>query len=925
MGKRPRPIDNAASNVPVANRGNAEKNVKNESKKIPVSKQGKKELKDIDFDELIGMTSADVSKVQGEVSSTRQKAEKPGKKAMKKPVETDSESDDDDAPMDLTSYKQSLSRLEEKDPEFFKYLKNNDANLLAFGDEDEDEDEGENVDENVVEEAEEMEEEGDADEVGQEEDDGDGDHEGPSRRVPTELTLPMYEKMLQTASVAHSSSSGLTERQLGNMVHAFRAAVCMGDISDALAQLGWGQVKQIKGGRKQHKSTPLGVFDRGKSRVSQASLTEETQETIAASSSKEISQSLRFSVKSNKVYMKVVLVSLQMIPKYIHAMVNKHQPQQSRKKGADADVDPSLSSVMDTGKKLATYTNWKKLKPILRSFLSSTLILLSNVIDLSIQLYILRTCRSIVPFFTEYHSFARKWIKLLLTILAKNIQEKREGDGSANAASTTTTSNGMSVQTVAFLRLYQSALVLPYPMIDHVLKGTYQLFIRSSKFVSELTYRHLSFLSNCFLELCNIDFNSTYRHAFVYIRELAMQLRNALITHTDEARKVVCSWQFLQACKLWGMVLCAHSKPRGGAGHADQVDTIQQLVYPYVQVLLGVIKMINANNTRLIPLRLHLVSHLVTCMWEITSVYSNSNVHVVIPIFPCLTDILHSQLVISKPKAAASSSSGGISPVQLMWTVKVSQSVAETREYQEAVVQRTIDLILEAAQALYCNPAFPELTIPLVHSLKHSLKNMHSSNWRNRIKSILEAVQIQSDVVMKKRVSYFQSLSVYTKASAGVPVPAFMEHEFKQLYDNRTAAKQRTNAALMDAIDERLRQDAAANSGQDDAARKRKKRVKKGVQDEDEEDGSDDDDEGMDEKEDGEDVLEDGFDGEEEYDDDDDDDDGSVEVFEPGVTKKLPSFLNPKNGKQSLNLSGNGKGDVVEDLRLSDLDDDDEE
>ena len=44
--------------------------------------------------------------------------------------------------------------------------------------------------------------------------------------------------------------------------------------------------------------------------------------------------------------------------------------------------------------------------------------------------------------------------------------------------------------------------------------------------------QHLQFLGNCVIELFGVDVPTAYQHAFVFIRQLAMILRDALNTKT---------------------------------------------------------------------------------------------------------------------------------------------------------------------------------------------------------------------------------------------------------------------------------------------------------------------------------------------------------------------------------------------------------
>lgn len=66
--------------------------------------------------------------------------------------------------------------------------------------------------------------------------------------------------------------------------------------------------------------------------------------------------------------------------------------------------------------------------------------------------------------------------------------------------------------------------------IDKFFKGMYKAYVLNCHFVNAVKLKHIRFLNNC-----GVDLPTAYRHAFIFIRQLAMILRNALNTKTKEA------------------------------------------------------------------------------------------------------------------------------------------------------------------------------------------------------------------------------------------------------------------------------------------------------------------------------------------------------------------------------------------------------
>jgi len=103
----------------------------------------------------------------------------------------------------------------------------------------------------------------------------------------------------------------------------------------------------------------------------------------------------------------------------------------------------------------------------------------------------------------------------------------------------------------------------------------------------------LQFLENCVVELYGLDMAATYQHAFVYIRQLAVHLRQAHAKiKAKQAHDQVYNWQTVHSVKVWARVLAQY------AG----VEQLQLLHYPLVQVLHGIIALV--PTPRHFPLRL---------------------------------------------------------------------------------------------------------------------------------------------------------------------------------------------------------------------------------------------------------------------------------------------------------------------------------
>lgn len=89
----------------------------------------------------------------------------------------------------------------------------------------------------------------------------------------------------------------------------------------------------------------------------------------------------------------------------------------------------------------------------------------------------------------------------------------------------------------------------------------------------------MKLLQTSLVELIKMDVATGYQMCFVYIRQLAVNLRNAHTTkNRSDARKSVTSWQFLRSVQLWNQLLLSGD------------SSLKPLVYPLVQICLSCIK-----------------------------------------------------------------------------------------------------------------------------------------------------------------------------------------------------------------------------------------------------------------------------------------------------------------------------------------------
>lgn len=100
----------------------------------------------------------------------------------------------------------------------------------------------------------------------------------------------------------------------------------------------------------------------------------------------------------------------------------------------------------------------------------------------------------------------------------------------------------------------------------------------------------INFMRNCVVEIYGLNFQSSYQHAFVYIRQLAIHLRNGIIAKTKDSQASVYNWQFIHSLRAWTSILSTYCEKNNELELGE--NPLKPLVYPLVQIILGTIRFI---------------------------------------------------------------------------------------------------------------------------------------------------------------------------------------------------------------------------------------------------------------------------------------------------------------------------------------------
>ena len=349
------------------------------------------------------------------------------------------------------------------------------------------------------------------------------------------------------------------------------------------------------------------------------------------------------------------------------------------------------------------FPKWSKVKDIARGFLINLHFFITQLSDAKMLNFALQNLEPLIKYLSPFASLEKKFLKTLLTLWSSSTE---------------------SVRIFAFFCIRKMALELPYPFIDHILKGIYLTYVRNCKFVNRTTIPLVNFLCNCVVEIYGLDFVSSYQHAFVYIRELASHLRNSFTSKKKEMRKNVYNFQFINSIQAWVRILAAYPGE----------ESLSLLYYPLVQLIQGTIAYQPTN--RYFPLRLRCVQMLNTLATASKS-YINAASY--------LLEILQSPDMFKRPKMSMEKT------LDMRTNLKVSKAAMGAKIYQDTIFDEVFDRLVEYLAIYSRSIAFPELVLPVSNALSKFKQATHNVSHSKRAKILQEKILATVKLIQAKR------------------------------------------------------------------------------------------------------------------------------------------------------------------------------
>ncbi|KGO74983.1 Uncharacterized protein family UPF0120 [Penicillium italicum] len=478
----------------------------------------------------------------------------------------------------------------------------------------------------------------------------------------------------------------------------------------------------------------------------------------------------KYTISDKNVYHQVLVTALNTIPK----VLAHHLPV---KESASGKIRVSLDS-----------KKFKTLTPLIKSHTASVHQLLINLSDASTLKLTLASIEPMLPYLLQFRKVLKTLVKIVVGIWAD-------------------VSTADATRITGFLILRRLMVLGDAGIRESVLKATYEGVVKGSRNTTVHTLAGVNLMKNSAAEIWGIDQNVSYTAGFSFIRQLAMHLRKSITNTSKESYKTIYNWQYVHSLDFWSRVLSQHCDGLVEAQIGKQ-SALRPLIYPVVQITLGAMRLI--PTATYFPLRFQLTRSLLRIS-RATGTY--------IPLSASLLEVLTSAEMRKHPKSST------LKPLDFNTAIRAPKSYLRSRTYQDGIGEQVAELLSEFFVLWSKHIAFPELSVPVVVSLKRWLKQVSARSGGNKnakinqmILLLVQKVETNARWIEERRmnISYAprnrSSVESFLKDVdwETTPVGAFVKTQ-RKLREERAAVLEEGRIE-----EEKRREEAKKNGGEDE-------------------------------------------------------------------------------------------------------------
>ncbi|KAK8961374.1 hypothetical protein KSP40_PGU011394 [Platanthera guangdongensis] len=346
-------------------------------------------------------------------------------------------------------------------------------------------------------------------------------------------------------------------------------------------------------------------------------------------------------------------------------------------------------------------SEWENVRPFLRSYLKSCLLLLNQVTDGQILIFILSRIKSSIAFFAAFPSLTEFLIKILVHLWVTGEE---------------------SLALCSFLVVREIALKLHSNLYDSCLMKTYKAFIGHSKFFEPGNHKKVDFLQNSIVELYSLDLQISCQKVFASLQQLANILSQTIKTMKKDELKKIQNWQYINCISLWVKFIACNIKDHD----------LQRLLSLSILIINGIAHLF--PGLRYLPLRFK-------CVQMLNKLSFSSGVF--IPVASFIFNFLdHNENMMDTTR---------VNSCDFSSVLKVPKHLLKSCKFQEECIFSAIELLSAHFSQWRYHISFPELsTIPLI-LFKRFHEKLNNEAFRRQVKRFIDQVEQNKEYIERKR------------------------------------------------------------------------------------------------------------------------------------------------------------------------------
>jgi nucleolar complex protein 2 len=399
--------------------------------------------------------------------------------------------------------------------------------------------------------------------------------------------------------------------------------------------------------------------------------------------------------------------------------------------------------------KLPTLVGWSKVSQLTRTYFLTVFTLLRGTIESGLVRLILRSVLPAIPLLESVTIKTPLLLKRLFHFWCYTTEVSYESKRKNGSSSNFSSDNVSRIE--AFLVLRRLAVCLPHSshIKEAVMKGIYQNYVQVCKHVTSHTFPTVIFLTNCVTELYGIDGVLAYQLCFIYLRQLATQLRNFLTAPSSKGLRSIYNWQYVNCLRVWAQILSTYA--------IEPTSALRPLIYPFVQIATTCLTLSAAPAY--FPVKITICELLSTLTFKC---------QIFVPIAPHLLTILRHP-GFSKKKHTTATKHHSHLQKELTYKLHISEGLLDSIQYKENVAQRTLDVLVFHLSVIADAVFYPEYSYPVRTAVKQLLTMITVPSIIRDLRALQTAMGETVHTVAEKRgKALFSPRDVITRQVNGL-------------------------------------------------------------------------------------------------------------------------------------------------------------